>query len=95
MDAVEGTLAQAPPSGASGKVSRNSVTGTLLFESAHDSIRAPSTSDDFREDVHKLMKEEQDPEDVEPTIGDQAVIWGTNVLVPTEAVTFQNFLLNF
>mmetsp|Transcript_12577 Transcript_12577/g.14429 ORF Transcript_12577/g.14429 Transcript_12577/m.14429 type:complete len:279 (-) Transcript_12577:462-1298(-) len=77
MAAVEDTPAQAPPSGAGSEVSGNSVNDTLLFESAPDAVRTPSIPGDFQEDVHLLMKEEQDPEDEKLNIGDQAVIRGT------------------
>jgi len=81
MAVVEDTPAQAPPSGAGSEVSGNSVNDTLLFESAPDAVRSLSIPGDFQKDVHLLMKEEQDLEDEKPKIGDQAVIWGTEVHV--------------
>eukprot|EP00592_Proboscia_alata_P017553 CAMPEP_0194394210 /NCGR_PEP_ID=MMETSP0174-20130528/123730_1 /TAXON_ID=216777 /ORGANISM="Proboscia alata, Strain PI-D3" /LENGTH=170 /DNA_ID=CAMNT_0039189987 /DNA_START=96 /DNA_END=608 /DNA_ORIENTATION=- len=88
MAAVEGTRAQDPPGGASGGVNGNLTTDSLSFGSAPDSVQDPSIPNDFREDVHVLMEEEQEPKDEEPNIG-------TDVDVPTAAATFQNFLLIF
>jgi len=55
MALVEGTPAQAPPSGAGGGVSGNLANDTLLFGSAPDSVHAPSIQGNFQEDVHVLI----------------------------------------
>mmetsp|Transcript_50634 Transcript_50634/g.60917 ORF Transcript_50634/g.60917 Transcript_50634/m.60917 type:complete len:381 (+) Transcript_50634:56-1198(+) len=83
-----------PPNGGGGGFSGDSVNDTLSFGSAPGS-RAPSIPDDMEDidEVQVPMEEEQDPEE-EPE-GDQAVIWGTDVHVPTAAAAFQHFLLNF